>query len=329
MSTIIIGPVQIVFSDDKTEKIILHTNDFLKNKSRIPMHYWENNKTETIQSFILELRQKNKALFKDYTDLKDLACLTMNTLVISELVKSAAPIKVAEFGSTKGDISYNLMEVLGKFTPESTVCFISNAVGNESGNHCLDCIAQTSLWAEFSMLHCEYTKTNLADNCFDITLVNGDSCKEDIYEIIKEAERVTRPNGLLICWTSGDCLMDSSFALVFPEREEYAITPVDKVITARKTAITWLNGTEYTSYEGLMKCISSLRSTMGSDSIEEYRPYVKQLDSYIDVAIQKNDIMEKLTLIELKDILVDYMNHLGTSYRAFYEEKLNQLLKLY
>ncbi len=68
--------------------------------------------------------------------------LTLNALISSELIKSSAPIKVAEFGCTNGEISYNLAEIIGRVNPKSLLCLISDTIGNDSSNSCLDAITQ-------------------------------------------------------------------------------------------------------------------------------------------------------------------------------------------
>ena len=326
MSEININDTNIIFSDEKNKKIILDINNFIKNKSRIPLHAYEKN-GDTIPHFLMDIIRKNSKLFPENTSTKKIACCTANSLIVSELITSAAPIKMAEFGSTKGDISYNLMEILGKFNPSSTLCLISNTIGNESGNNCLNCITQASLFPEFSLLYSDYAKTNLADNCFDIVFINGDACREDHYAVIKEAERITKQGGLLICWTSGDFLLESTFKLVFSEREEYELSPAEKLLTARKTTDCWSNCTSEDPFAALPELLEALQNNMDSNHAEVYRPFVKQLNQYIATAIQVCDIPKKLFLIEITDALQEYMNHFSTKYKDFYAKKLLDILR--
>jgi len=325
MSGLSLTGTHVIFTNEGKEQVILTLNDYIKNKSRIPMHTDVEN-GNTISQFLINLTKRNRDLFPEITPKKEIACLTATSIIVSELIKSAAPVKMAEFGSTNGDISYNLMELLGNFHPASQLCLISNTVGNESGNNCLNCITQATAYPEFSMIFSDYTKTNLSDNCFDLVFINGDVCNEDHYSVLKEAERVTKQGGLLICWTSGDCLLESTFKLIFSKREEYELTAMDKLLTTRKTADSWSNQSANEPYAGLTELLEQLEATVSSDSIEAYRPFIKQLNSYIGTAITTYDIKKKLELIELKNALHDYMNTLTTEHRTFYLEKLTELI---
>ncbi len=325
MSGLNITGTHVIFNNEGKEQVILAFNDFIKNKSRVPMHI-DVEGIDTIPMFLIKLIKKNQELFPEITSAKEVANLTTASIIISELIKSAAPVKVAEFGSTNGDVSYNLMELLGKFNPASQLCLISNTIGNESSNNCLNYITQATTYPEFSLIFSDYTKTNLSDNCFDIVFINGDVCKEEHYSVLKEAERVTKPGGLFICWTSGDCLLESTFKLIFSRREEYEINAMDKILATRKNADSWVNSSANDPYAGLVELFVQLEAFLDSDSIETYRPFVKQLNQHIDTAIAKYDIKKKQELIELKNSLLDYMNSLSTDYRAFYLEALNKQL---
>ena len=325
MSTIRIRQAGSAFLGDKGAKILFNATNYLNNKSRVPMHSFSE-EGDTIPHFLMNMMGKNKKLFSNITTVNEFVYCIINSLVAAHLVTSAAPMKVAEFGSTNGDISYNLTETLGKINPKSTLCLISDRIGNESNNNCLNYITQAEAYPEFQMLYSDYTATNLPDELFDVVVINGDVCFEDSYKVIKEAERVTKKDGLIICWTSGDYLLESTFKLIFSEREEYEVTPKEKILTVRKPAVSWSNCTADAPYAGLVKLVADLRTEIHSNEPATYRPYIKQLNQYIDIAIEKYDIQRKLQLIELKEAVLYYMTHLSTEHEAFYLEKLNKAL---
>lgn len=327
MSNIQLTKEGVVFSGNNGTKILLNTRDFLSNKSRVAMHSFSAD-GDTIPNFLTKLLGRNRTIFQNTNTVNDLRNCMLNALVVSKLVTSAAPMKVAEFGSTNGDISYNLTETLGKINPKSTLCLISDRIGNESSNTCLNYITQAEVFPEFQMLYSDYTTTNLADELFDIVVINGDVCFEDSYKVIKEAERVTKTDGLILCWTSRDYLLESTFKLIFSEREEYELTPHEKILTVKKPAESWSNCTANEPYAGLVELVTDLKNTIGSNDPAVYRPYVKQLNQYIDIAIEKYDIQRKLQLIELKEAILYYMTHLSTEHEEFYLEKLNKALDI-
>ena len=311
MSELNITDSQISFTDGKTTKTLLDAGNFFINKSRVPLHSLTNDE-ETIFTFLIGLYKNNVMHFPNATDIKRILCLLLDSVVTLELIKSAAPIKCAEFGSTIGDLSYNLMELFGKVNPDSTLCLISNTVGNESGNTCLNYITQAASFPEFSMLYCDYSKTNLEDNCFDIVVINGDVCNETPDAVLKEAARITKPNGLLLCWTSRVPSLEAEFKSVFPQHEEYELSPVEKLLTARKTEEICANTNPY---DGLTELLETLKKGTNFSSAEACRPYIRQLNHYIDIAIERYDITKKLELIEIKNTLLNHLIQLNTCYK--------------
>ena len=167
MSTIRMTGAGSVFVGNQGAQILLNATNYLKNKSRISMHSLSED-GDTIPNFLIDIMKKNKNLFSNATTLNELVYCIINNLVASHLVTSAAPMKIAEFGSTNGDISYNLTEVVGKINPKSTLCLISDRIGNESSNNCLNYISQAETFPEFQMLYSDYMVTNLADGLFDV-----------------------------------------------------------------------------------------------------------------------------------------------------------------
>lgn len=313
---------QVIFTNiNETKQVILDTSNFLKNKSRVPMHSIEKDNS-TILSFISNLIQKNETIMPHLALIKKIQYITLDTLLIAELIKSSAPVKIAEFGCTNGELSYNLTEVARKFNPNSLLCLISNVIGNNSNNKCLDFITKAEALPELSMVYSDYAKTNLADNSFDFVIINGDVICENFYDIIKEAERITKNNGIIFCYSNSNYLLTSTFQLIFSERKEYQFTNTDIIITARKTNDSWNHDTN-DSLSNLSMLKDLIKEEIyHNNGINVYRTYIQQLNSYIDNAIATYDIKTKLELIQLKENLLDYINYLYTPHEEFYRNKL-------
>ncbi len=84
------------------------------------------------------------------------------------------------------------------------------------------------------MVYSDYDNTNLSEKTFDIVILNGSVDFENSYAVIKEVERVTKDNGMIICCTSNNYLLESTFKLIFAERDEYTLNPFDMIMTTRK-----------------------------------------------------------------------------------------------
>lgn len=178
------------------------------------------------------------------------------------------------------------------------------------------------------MVYSDYAKTNLADNTFDFTVINGDIAYENPYEVIKEAERITKENGIIFCCSHENYLLASTFQLIFSNRKEYSITPMDVIITAKKTNDKWDRKEDIDYRSEFNTAMYQLKKEIeGANRIEVYRECVKKLNKYIDISIKQYDMEKKLNLIQLKENLLDYMNHLNTVHKEFYQKKLLSMLR--
>lgn len=313
-------------ASDSTQKVLLNFNEYLKNKGRIPMHSLEG-ECYTIFDFLSKLYNSNIMLFGEGT-FEVLQNITVVSLVISKLIQSSAAVKVIEFGSTKGKVSYNLAEVLSKFNPESLLCLVSNVIGNESGNRCLDYISLVSKLPQLSMVYSDYNKTVLGENTFDIVVINGCEKFEEPYAVIKEAERVCKKDGMILCITNGDCLLHSAFQLVFSERTEYDFSVTDVILVAQKNN-TWDNITYKTIDTEQEKLCTELKGKISLNTeTDELRCAVSKINNLIVRTISEEQIKTKLYLMEVKECILDCINTVGTEYRSFYQEKLEKLLAI-
>lgn len=330
MSALNITETSAKFTDYYNDtRVLLDATQFLQNKSRIPMHAVSDEDGNTIPAFLKSMIQKNRQVLSKGGVFDELLYLTMDTLVISELIKSAAPAKVVELGCTSGKISYNLTEVLGKVNPASQLWLVSNMIGNNSDNQCLDYITQARNIPDLSMQICDYANTNLGAGTFDILVLNGSVRFENYYDTIQEAARIVKENGFIICCTYGDYLLESNFKLIFSEYEEYQFSPFEKIITARNPQVPWSNQSAGKEYALLPELLASLNYQLEVNmlSVENCRKYVKQLEKYLVIASEKYDIQKKLNLIELKEQLFNYVTYKNTEHFGFYRRKLVEIIE--
>lgn len=327
MAQIEFEQLQLYFITDREKVLLLDFLDTLKNKSRVPLLSLADNQ-DLMYEFITYLKQKNEMLFPEHTVKEQLTYLTINCLMIQHLIKSAAPIKVAELGCTNGKLSYNLTELIGKLNPKSALWLISNTIGSDSGNNCLNLITQAEHSPELSMTYCDYAETLLADNTFDIVVLNGEIDFEDPYQVIREALRITKENGILICYSPANYLLESSFKLVFSNRQEYSVSPSDCIMIAQKDCNYWEGITTPNSLDGFSELMEQIKSELSeNDNITAYRAYIKQLDCYIDKMIAEYNIPKKVYFIELKNALLDYITAQNSTHHDFYKAELLSYLQ--
>lgn len=159
--------------------------------------------------------------------------LTMSILLVRELIRSREAVQVAEIGATNGVLSRHLAGILGLFHPDSLLCSVTDTLGNESGNVWLDHISQVENPCRLSLVAAEYPQTNLQEHSFDITLVNGSVHFDDPDMVLREAERITKNDGLFICYQVSQPLLESTFKLLHPDYKEYRFLSYTDILTDR------------------------------------------------------------------------------------------------
>lgn len=181
--------------DDDRQETLLDMNDLMLNKSRYPMQVLPDGKTG-IPKLISKLKQMhgeiipNKDVFPSYL---------IDIITTSYLIRTSAPLNVLEIGATSGILSYHLAVLMGKLNRESLLCCVSNVVGNGSENYWLDRISMVTEPPNLSMLVSDYEATQLETENFDIVVLNGTDRFDKPYETVREAQRLVKKNGSVIC----------------------------------------------------------------------------------------------------------------------------------
>ena len=305
MSEISFNDLAVIFTDDSgKDKEILNCTDLFMNKSRIPFHALESD-TLTIIRLINNTAKETKNIFSGITDYEFMKVLLFNALFTSQLVKASKPFKIAEIGSTDGLISYQLTQITGTVSPESHIYFISNVIGNDSSNNCLNAVSAASCYPQMSFVYSDYEDIGLKSDYFDITIINGSALFNNHYDVVSEAHRITRNGGIIICLNAEDHLLDSTFRLIFPEREEYRLKSSDALLTAVSNDSAWAAYDPLdisAEYESLLQQAEEARS--GNDKFL-LRKLIAKADALADEAVKLHDTELKIKLISIKERLID------------------------
>lgn len=225
---------QYIYEDSIHKTVLLDCTDLFANKSRIPMHSMDGNGL-TIPNILQGSFHAHQEIMNEdvYGEKQATEYLTMDILLVRELIRSREAVRVAEIGATNGVLSWHLANILGLFHPDSLLCSVTDTLGNESGNLWLDYISRVEKPCRLSLVAAEYEETNLQEDSFDITLVNGSVHFEDPNMVLKEAERITKNDGLFICYQVSQPLLESTFKLLHPDYSEYRFLPYTGILTDR------------------------------------------------------------------------------------------------
>lgn len=296
------------FVTDNETKLLFDANNVMQNKSRVPMFFRD--ATKTMQYLLIDLRKKYLNLFEEGvapSDADDL--LLIDILLVAKLSTTSSPIKVAELGCANGRLSYHLANIISSFNETSTLCCISDFIGNASGNHWLDMISLVKCLPKLSFIASDYNDTNLQNNSFDIVIINGSVQMNESNSIIKEAQRILKPNGTLICYAWKQPHIANSMKEAFISLEQYQMDsdisilvahPIDAVHATDEFAV-WQ---EDVKNDFLLAEIALQSETNKTELFE----LTKKLNHHADYATTNNIVDIKLKSLYLKEqLLIKYI----------------------
>ena len=185
---------------------------------------------EKLHNILLNLCKKSRDILSYSSDAEAIAHFVTDGLLASHLLESLKPVKLIELGCTNGKLSFHLAQLLGKFDSDSLLCLVDEELSNDNRVACLDTIAAAECSPEISMIFSDYNRTHLADNYFDYVFINGTVNFNDPAAVILEAERLVKPGGVIFSICDNSHLLASTFKLIFPEYNEYMVTPQEIVL---------------------------------------------------------------------------------------------------
>ena len=219
----------------------------------------------------------------------------LDFLTMRCLMHYCRPVKAVELGAMSGISSFHLGTILGQYDSRSLLCSICNGIGNESGNHWLEYISQMPVSPRLSMLAADYEETLLQEKGFDLVLLHGRDYMEKPKEVIKEAKRLLKPDGTIICYFNNQPELDKAFLQEFPQAEVYH--------TEVNASCFFYSGKQV-SLEEVITEDYGISSDLSQDKLREI--YVR-LEKEIQSSIEIDDRRRKAALIQLQEKVLDYM----------------------
>lgn len=220
------------YEENGQSRILLDCQDYFANKSRIPMHSFVEEDI-TIPVFLLGLLERYGELSGGTGEEENGEEIQLiGVLTAAFLIRFALPVKAVELGCTSGVLSYYLAKILGTFNPESSLCCVTDVIGNSSENGWLDRISLADNPPSLSMLASDYDDTQLESGHFDLVVINGTRGVGNPDGVIREAKRLAKKGGLILAYCCDSPLLESCFCLHFPERKEYHLEVNTRIMTA-------------------------------------------------------------------------------------------------
>lgn len=286
----------VAFTGLEGTVVLLDSEKPLENKSRVSMHRLADQKHPIISDILLKLIQRQQ---EEEADLAVPFGL-LDALLTVRLIRSSKPVWVLEYGSGQGELSAHLAELLGTFHEESMLVCAHDTIELEW----MERISHVEHLPKLSFLAGDFGALGLQSNSFHMVVINGRTDFQNPYEVVADALRLVRKDGVIFCYTDDCPLLESVFKLFFELREEFVLQPSQKILLADVENVCWqavepphidVNETG----KLVKKSIRSGRKAALSA--------MEVLKSNVDAVARMGEADKKIQLLEQKEKLLEYI----------------------
>ena len=286
----------VAFTGLEGTVVLLDREKPLENKSRVSMHRLADQKHPIISDILLKLIQRQQ---EEEADLAVPFGL-LDALLTVRLIRSSKPVWVLEYGSGQGELSAHLAELLGTFHEESMLVCAHDTIELEW----MERISHVEHLPKLSFLAGDFGALGLQSNSFHMVVLNGRTDFQNPYEVVADALRLVRKDGVIFCYTDDCPLLESVFKLFFELREEFVLQPSQKILLADVENVCWqavepphidVNETG----KLVKKSIRSGRKAALSA--------MEVLKSNVDAVARMGEADKKIQLLEQKEKLLEYI----------------------
>ena len=200
----------VAFTGLEGTVVLLDSEKPLENKSRVPMRRLADQKHPIISDILLKLIQRQQ---EEEADLAVPFGL-LDALLTVRLIRSSKPVWVLEYGSGQGELSAHLAELLGTFHEESMLVCAHDTIELEW----MERISHVEHLPKLSFLAGDFGALGLQSNSFHMVVLNGRTDFQNPYEVVADALRLVRKDGVIFCYTDDCPLLESVFKLFFELR---------------------------------------------------------------------------------------------------------------
>lgn len=305
MSEILYREKRFWYLDGQREQVLIDLRRCMDNRSRIPIINTEQN-PQSVMRLVMKLHELHGEL--KLGDDVSFDYMLLDFLTARCLMKTSMPLKVVEIGAMTGVWSFHLAAMMGQYNRDSTLCCVCNAVGNESGNRWVDRIALVAEPPRLSMVAADYDDTMLQSGGFDLVLLNGSVLLENPYRVIKEAERLVKTGGVILCYVRKQTPFAEMFARVFSDFETFVIHPGTQVSYMEYRGQSWEDPGQVSCRDEAEKYLSELpEDGLAGMGRTELRDCYRKLEEYIMAAMQERQTDLKVRLIRRQEAVLDAM----------------------
>ena len=306
MNDIAIEKFSIVFKDNEGQKHILLDGDHtVRNVSRIPLQIFDKNVTWAEK--LVDIQEKYELLSRG-TEEHNADAFLINCILTNYLVEKVKPAKVVEIGCTSGLLSWSLIQLLHVFHEESSLCCVTDAIGNCSNGIWLARVNDSANLIHMSLLVSEYDKIFLAQDSFDAVVMNVSLGEKLTPAVLRQGFHLLSQQGIVICLVNRQTdrfieMMDSMAKkyeriAIDNSRAIFIIHKEDIVEEISDFAIKVKNVNE--AFNDFME-----KGTGGSGERHMIDSLIDILNDAICMAISEQQVEQKIKFIEMRRVLLE------------------------
>lgn len=298
MGKIIYKNNKFIYTDIHKERVLIDCEDYLSNKSRISMICFSIDQFKTIPLLIEEMIQKELEVGKK----PEFICL-FDVLVVSQLMRTSSAVRLLEYGSCQGQLSWHLAKMLGSFHEQSNLVCANDRIDNEW----LERISSVERLPQLSFMAGDYGQMHLQEKFFDIVVINGTADFAEPAHVISDALRLVASQGILLCCVDEAPLLEDTFKIMFKQVEDYEITPGQKILSAKAGDNVWMQKEEMDLECEVQKDLEKLRLILAERNLQEDMAagLTEKLKEDIRLAVQAGRADLKIQLINEKEKFID------------------------
>ena len=282
--------------------VLIDLQNLLENKSHVPL-LTGNAHNASLPDIVNELMRRHKTCFGEQLSAMQ-ECILIDFLAARRLMRSASPLQIVEIGAADGILSFHLASMIGQYNTRSGLCCVSDTENSQWSEK----IAKVGKTPEISRVAGAHEHTKLPSDQYDIVILNSNEQFTDMAGVVREAKRLIRSKGIVICLEKKQPLLSQEFKKEFPGIETFEVNSYTTVYYAEAQKDSVVNNDISSEIREAEEYLAAVRKALQEQqSREQLRSYYQGLEQRIN-AVKQTDLFDlKAELIDCQDEVLDAM----------------------
>ncbi len=282
--------------------VLIDLQNLLENKSHVPL-LTGNAHNASLPDIVNELMRRHKTCFGEQLSAMQ-ECILIDFLAARRLMRSASPLQIVEIGAADGILSFHLASMIGQYNTRSGLCCVSDTENVQWSEK----ISKVGKTPEISRVAGAHEHTKLPSDQYDIVILNSNEQFTDMAGVVREAKRLIRSKGIVICLEKKQPLLSQEFKKEFPGTETFEVNSYTTVYYAEAQKDSVVNNDVSSEIREAEEYLAAVRKALQEQqSREQLRSYYQELEQRIN-AVKQTDLFDlKAELIDCQDEVLNAM----------------------